>query len=496
MIPLEPWRKVHVTSVLHRTALAIALTLHVITAWNSAGYYSADEHFQIIAFAQAKLGELPIEHLAWEYDTRIRSSFQPWIAVGVFKIAAACGIVDPFIRTFLLRLLTALISLFAVRGFVRTTLDQVPGHLRKTFIVLSYLLWFLPFLHVRFSSESWSGVFLLFGLAGILGKRTNGSLIGTGIAFGFAVLCRPPVGFVVLCALLWMHFIRKDTLRDVLALIGGASAVALLGFAMDSAFYGSSTFSVWRYVQMGFMGNAEHPFDELPWYYYPPWVVKYAIPPIGIAILLATVVLIWKQPKHLLVWGLAPYFIVHAFIPHKELRFLFPLADLVPLLLILGLNELRPLFHRPMLRLSALSYVVLCAILNIAGLAVVMTTAAGIGRTALAEELHRSAKTGDRIGYMISPDIAWRITLPNFYRPEGTQEVVFSSEASDRMIGTLDYLVAEPLKAAYFAESRNLQLQALARTETPWVEQLMRWYTWNEGPGPWTLYRVVQDQPR
>lgn len=95
MIPLEPWRKVHVTSVLHRTALAIALTLHVITAWNSAGYYSADEHFQIIAFAQAKLGELPIEHLAWEYDTRIRSSFQPWIAVGVFKIAAACGIVEP-----------------------------------------------------------------------------------------------------------------------------------------------------------------------------------------------------------------------------------------------------------------------------------------------------------------------------------------------------------------------------------------------------------------
>ncbi|HRH68532.1 MAG TPA: hypothetical protein PLB89_03400 [Flavobacteriales bacterium] len=474
----------------HRYVLVAAVLVHLITAWSSTGYHSADEHFQIIAFAQAKLEEMPVTHLAWEYDTGIRSSLQPWIAVVVFKVAAACGTVDPFIRTFLLRLLTALLALAAVRGFVRATMDQVPVDLRKTYMVLSCFLWFLPFLHVRFSSEGWSGIFLLFGLSAILGKRSPARLLWAGVAFGVMVLCRPPMGLVVLCAMLWMAIVRKDGVRDLLLLISGAGAVVVAGFAMDSAFYGTPTFSVWRYIHMGFMGNPGHPFDELPWYYYPPWVMKYAIPPLGIAILLAGALLVLKQSKHLLVWCLIPYVMVHTFIPHKELRFLFPLADLVPLLSILGLNALRPLLRRPALRWSALVYVGLCTMLNIAGLAVVMTSAAGIGRTTLAKELHRKARPGDRIGYMIPPEIAWRIALPDFYRPSGTGEVVFSHEASELMIGKLDFLVAHPLQAAYFATRHNLQLQPLARTESHWVELLMRWYSWNEGPAPWTLYRV------
>lgn len=479
----------HYSNHFHRTALLVALIVHLITAWYSSGYYSADEHYQIIAFAQAKLGELPIEHLPWEYDTGIRSSFQPWIAVGVFEVAEALGTVDPFIRIFLLRLLTALLALFAVRGFVRATIEQIPGDLRKAFILLSYFLWFLPFLHARFNSESWSGIFLLFGLAGMIGQRTTARLMWTGIAFGLAVLCRPPVGLVVLCALLRMHFVRKDTVRELLMLIAGASAVALLGFAMDSAFYGSSTFSVWRYVQMGFTGNAEHPFDQLPWYYYLPWVVKYAIPPVGIAILLSAVLLLWKQSKHLLVWCLLPYFVVHAFIPHKELRFLFPLADLVPLLLILGLKEVRPFLRRPLVRRSAIGYVVLCAVLNIAGLAVVMTSAAGIGRTVLAEELQRSARPGDRIGYLIDPTIAWRIALPAFYRPENTDEVVVDPALGTVSLVDLDHLIARPDEATPLIAKDPLPWTPVVCTESAWVGSLMRWYTWDEGPKPWTLYQ-------
>jgi len=469
--------------------LLAAVVAHLITAWYSSGYYSADEHFQIIAFAQAKLGEMPIEHLAWEYDTGIRSSFQPWIAVGVFKIASAFGTVDPFIRTFLLRLLTALLALLAVRGFVRVALEQVPGDLRKPFILLSYFLWFLPFLHVRFSSESWSGTFLLFGLTGILGKRTTAGYIWTGMAFGAAVLCRPPMGLVVLGALLWMHFIRKRAVRDLLTLIGGASVVALLGYAMDSAFYGSSTFSVWRYVQMGFMGNAQHPFDELPWYYYPPWVVKFAIPPIGTGILLAAFLLLWHQPKHILVWCTMPFLLAHTLLPHKELRFLFPLADLVPLVLILGLDEIRPMLRRTTIRWFAMSYVLLCAVLNVTGLAVVMTTAAGVGRTVLAEELNRSARPGDRIGYLIDPKIAWRIALPDLYRPENTEEVVLDPASGTVPLGDLDHLIARQHEASPLIAEEPRPWTPVVRTESAWVENVMRWYSWNEGPEPWTLYQ-------
>jgi len=51
-------------SYFHRNVLLAACVLYVLTAWFSVGYHSADEHFQIIAFAQWELGELPLEHLA------------------------------------------------------------------------------------------------------------------------------------------------------------------------------------------------------------------------------------------------------------------------------------------------------------------------------------------------------------------------------------------------------------------------------------------------
>jgi hypothetical protein len=38
--------------------------------------------------------------------------------------------------------------------------------------------------------------------------------------------------------------------------------------------------------------------------------------------------------------------------------------------------------------------------------------------------------------------------------------------------------------------STGQHFEPLARTAPVWEEQLMRWYTWEEGWPPWTLYRV------
>lgn len=476
----------------HRFVFLAAVVVHLFTAWRSTGYQSADEHFQIIAFAQTKLGELPVEHLPWEYDAGIRSSVQPWIAVQVFRAAQLVGISDPFSRTFLLRLLTAVLALLAVRGFVRASLDQVPVDLRKPFILVSYFLWFLPFLHVRFGSESWAGIFLLFGLAPFFrDTRKPWEMLWAGIAFGIAVLCRPPVGLIVISALLWMKFVGKVKWNGIVLVFGGSAVVAIAGFALDSAFYGGSLFSVWEYVRMGFMGDPDHRFDELPWYYYAPWVVKYAIPPIGACLLIALLLLIWKRPKHLLVWCIVPFFVVHAFIPHKELRFLFPLADLTPLLLVLGFVELSVLFNgekwHPISKL-ALGILIVA---NLLGLSVVLTSPAGIGRTVLAKTLHQvQPPPGSRITYVIEPLQSWRISLPAFYLPANMTDSAFTMEQYTGGDLKTDYLVARSEDAELLRSRSGQDLEALARTETAWTEHLMRWYTWGEGPEPWTLFRV------
>ncbi len=480
--------------IFHRLVLLAAVVVHLVTAWLSTGYQSADEHFQIIAFAQTKLGELPVEHLPWEYDAGIRSSLQPWIAVQVFQAAEIVGNTDPFSRTLLLRLLTAALALIAARGFIRATLDHVPIDLRKPFILLSYFLWFLPFLHVRFSSESWAGIFLLFGLASVFKEvRRPRDMLWVGIAFGIAVLCRPPVGLIVISALLWMGVVGKVKWIGILLVLGGSAVVAIAGFAADSAFYGRSLFSVWEYVRMGFMGDPDHRFDELPWYYYAPWIVKYAIPPIGACLLLALVLLIWKRPKHLLVWCIVPFFVAHAFIPHKELRFLFPLADLTPLLLVLGFVEWRMLFNGDKWHTIGKLALGILIFTNLLGLSVVLTSPAGIGRTVLAKALHAmQPQPGSHITYVIEPMQSWRISLPAFYLPTNMTDSAFTMENYAGGNLNTDFLVARAADAELLQSLSGQHLEVLARTETAWSEHLMRWYTWGEGPEPWTLFRVTK----
>jgi len=472
----------------HRLVFLVAVLVYLVTAWNSTGYHSADEHFQIIAFAQWKVGELAVEHLAWEFDAGIRSSFQPWIAVGVFRCAEACGISDPFTRTLLLRLLTAAFALIAVRGFARVTSATMDAKLQKPYLAIAYLLWFLPFLHVRFSSESWSGLFLLVMFTTIL-KRGNGWAFKAGIIAGLAMLCRPPTGLIVLSAVAWMMTMRKDHLRSMLSLGLGALVVLLLGALLDSAFYGSFTPTTWNYVHMGFAGDAGHRFDELPWYYYPPWIVKYAIPPIGALILLAFVVMVLKRPKHLVVWCAVPYVLVHSFIGHKELRFLYPLADLVPWLLISAWAVIQGTSWEKVPRAVMLGLTGILLVANLVGLSVVMTTSAGEGRVRLAEALHPLCKPGDRVGYVIDPAIAWRIVLPDFHRPKGTNEVIIDPRMPYDQLEPVDFIVLQDGVPVPFGEG-GFELIALERSEPFWSTHLMRWYTWNEGPLPWTLYRT------
>lgn len=469
----------------HRNVFLIAVVVYLITAWNSSGFHSADEHFQIIAFAQWKMGVLPAEHLPWEFAAQIRSSFQPWIAVATFKCAALIGIHDPFTQAFLLRAFTALLALFAMRRFMQVMMVRYPLAEQRAFILLSYALWFIPFLSVRFSSEGWSAIFLLRSITALLspGSKTRNGAVA-GLYAGIAMLCRPPVALIMLTLVAWSRFVRRDPPRVVVNMLVAASGVLVFGLLVDTAFYGHFAPTTWNYVTLGLVGDPARRFDELPWYYYPPWIVKYAIPPIGATILLAFVLVLWKRPSHLIVWCALPYIVVHSIIAHKELRFLYPLALLVPWLLLEAwgiaktLTTSRPLLH---------TLLVILTVFNVVGLGVVITSSAGEGRVRLAEVLHREVAPGDRIGYLVPPALLWRIELPAFYAPPGAEQVVIDPSIPSLGMEELDFIVVQdgtPLPEGQTA------LLPLIRTEPRWSTVLMRWYTWDEGRPPWTLYRV------
>ncbi len=143
-------------------------------------------------------------------------------------------------------------------------------------------------------------------------------------------------------------------LLSTLVSAGAATGGAALSISTNSPSNGASVSGMltWQASASANVAQVDFFLDgTLSWSEdYAPWIFKYAIPPIGLCILVAFGLLLWKKPKHVLVWCIAPFILAHTFIGHKEVRFLYPLVDLVPWMLVAALAALRqqPSIHRLM----------------------------------------------------------------------------------------------------------------------------------------------------
>lgn len=54
-----------------------AFITFMITAFFSVGHLQSDEHFQVLKFAQYKLGKISANDLPWEFGEKMRPSIQP-----------------------------------------------------------------------------------------------------------------------------------------------------------------------------------------------------------------------------------------------------------------------------------------------------------------------------------------------------------------------------------------------------------------------------------
>ena len=147
--------------------MAVSLALHLVTAYFSVGYHSADEYFQILEFLNFKLGGTPLSDLAVEFGERMRPWTQPFIYWCLVKVWQALGIDSPFTWATSFRLLTSLIgwlSLLALAWRAREWFSKNERAWRFC-VRAAALLWFLPALHARPSSESLAGSAFLIGLA-------------------------------------------------------------------------------------------------------------------------------------------------------------------------------------------------------------------------------------------------------------------------------------------------------------------------------------------
>lgn len=319
----------------------IVCVIYIVAAVNLVGYFHPDEHFQIMEFANYKMGRSDGNHMPWEFNYEMRSSFQPWIAYLVIKILNLIHIVNPYSIGLVLRLITVVLSLFAVHSFIGATKSSLDKRFQLPYVWFSYFAWFIPYLSVRFSSEIWSGMFFLLAVSCLVPedrKNYRYSTVG-GLLCGISFLCRFQSAIMTFGLVLWLLIVQRRKVKQVLVLLCAVFLVILFGVYIDFLYYGDWTLSMWNYFNMNILYDMASDFGTMTIYGFIKSTFEQILFPFGILTMFFLTVLIIKTPRSFAVWCTVPLLLLHLLVPHKEVRFLFPLAYFVPFIVWGGISE-------------------------------------------------------------------------------------------------------------------------------------------------------------
>lgn len=436
---------------------AMAIVLYIVMAFTNFGFFYPDEHFQIIEFAEYKAGNIAQEDLPWEFSEGMRSGLMPFISYSIFKVTRLVGITNPFVLTAILRFFSALVSLIVLCFLYRQSNKLLSQKYRNLYLFFLFFLWFLPLLNVRFSSESWSGLAIVATVALLLNRTNAKQLFLSGFLIGLAFLFRYQTGIIAVSILIWLKFIQKISIKHLLPFFGGILTSLLIGFFADFWLYEKFCFPASKYFYTTLLSHDAPHFGDSSWYYY-LWDIIYRPTPIlGLLILFSLVYLVLKSRKSLLVFAIIPFLVIHQLIPHKEYRFLFPLLNFIPLILVYFWEYLDINFRRRKILRQILPVIyVVVIVFNFAALAVVVIKPSGACTVTIPKTIYSEYKN-DTIGIIYLDSKQY---FPLFYKKSlnCSQYIVNSIDEIDQEIieKYSTYLLTAPRRNYNFKDGEKL----------------------------------------
>ncbi len=324
----------------------IIAIVFLVAVYYGTGYFHPDEHYQLIEFARFKMGLIDSSNLAWEYDAQIRPSVQVWICLLIFRMLNYFGVYDPYALSFFLRLFTALLALLSIWFFYKRSKNYLAKKYHYYYFLSSYFLWFIPIVSVRFSSETWSGVIFIFALALCLRVQHSWkSSLTVGLLLALSFLFRFQTGILSFALVCYLVFFGMFQFRLIIPMAIGFLAVLQVGILMDSIFYGNYVLTFFNYFKVNILHDVASQFGVSPWTTIIKYITVYPTLPIGIPIFIAYIFILIRKPLNPFTFVSLPFIFIHALIPHKELRFLFPIIWLIPIILMLAIQEMENSFH-------------------------------------------------------------------------------------------------------------------------------------------------------
>ncbi|MBT4106388.1 MAG: hypothetical protein HOE38_01410, partial [Proteobacteria bacterium] len=190
------------------TVFCVSFALHLSASIFSEGRTHPDSDYQILEFANFKVGNESNLTLPWEFFDKIRPALQPALAFVVHK---SVGNGDPFQTAFLLRLMSAVLGFASCWSLCFYAFRWLTERWAQyALIVLTGFFWLLPVLNARFASETWAAAFLAISIVLVHracergDHRRIGWAIVSGLCLAILFYLRFPVAFAILGLGLWV----------------------------------------------------------------------------------------------------------------------------------------------------------------------------------------------------------------------------------------------------------------------------------------------------
>ena len=330
--------------------LAIGLVVRLVAAWASPGIMHPDEHQQYIEQSFRLVHGYGATF--WEQDCGLRHPLFTTVLAGILWAEERLGISDPLVLAAGQRLVLASFSF----GALATLVWSVYARGRPTAaLVLAVLLAGsvdLVFIQVRVMSENASIAVLALALA----CRPNRPL-AAGLLSGVLVAIR--LQTAPLAAGLWAVS-GWEAVRGTASgcrrrwLVGTFGlAIALIGMGgMDAAVNGAWFHSARINLRLQALGDVASSHGTRPVYAY---LLTNGLALIQASVIALPALIVGARRRPALAAAAGLFFLAHSVVPHKESRYLWPMAPIVGLLIAAGIEEWHR--RRPIGRPAAIALV-------------------------------------------------------------------------------------------------------------------------------------------
>jgi len=305
---------------LDKTLYFIYLLSAIVAFW----YWHVDEHYQIIEFASYKLGHTPVENLAWEFQSQMRSAILPFIAFIISKFTRMTSCFHPYLVGAICRVLSALFFAYVYLRLIAHLQIKKTGISYK----IAIFFWILPTVMVRFSPESIGGSLFILGfliMEESKGVKSKLDYLLVGLLWGLAFYIRMHIAILIGVFIIYKLIYRTITFNTLAALFIGFLLSTSIEIVLSYWLYGMAVWSPYNYFFENVIQNKASHFGIMPWYYYFTETSKNLFYPIGILLWMGAGYFTVRFPKNILTWLFWSFILSHSLIGHKEYRFLFPI---------------------------------------------------------------------------------------------------------------------------------------------------------------------------